>query len=109
MICSLGDAPQPLDDMPANFFAISATPQGGAKQSFALVTPQNYTQANAALPPRREAHVSQHEVRRMQVMMHRLHSPAVAAALTSTGGVPAAAVDHAGDQGADDGVQVPGR
>jgi len=45
-----GDAPQPLDDMPANFFAISATPAGGKAQSFALVTPQNYTDANAALP-----------------------------------------------------------
>ncbi len=63
-----GDAPQPLDDMPSNFFSISATPQGGKAQTYALVTPQNYTDANAALPPHREAHVSQHEVRRMQTM-----------------------------------------
>ena len=63
-----GDAPQPLNDMPCNFFAVSATPQGGKKQTFALVTPQNYTDANVALPPRREAHVSQHEVRRLQTM-----------------------------------------
>jgi non-lysosomal glucosylceramidase len=63
-----GDAPQPLADMPANFFAISATPQGGSKQTYALVTPQNYTAANVALPPRREAHVSQHEVRRLQTI-----------------------------------------
>ena len=38
-----GDAHQPLDDMPANFFAVSATPAGGKQQAFALVTPQNYT------------------------------------------------------------------
>jgi hypothetical protein len=63
-----GDAPQPLDDMPANFFAISATPAGGKVQTYALVTPQNYTDANVALHPNREAHVSQHEVRRMQTM-----------------------------------------
>eukprot|EP01050_Picozoa_sp_SAG11_P031413 SAG11_NODE_9751_length_883_cov_1.151786_1_plen_72_part_10 len=42
-------------------------PAGGKAQSYALVSPQNYTRANVALPPRREAHVSQHEVRRMQV------------------------------------------
>ena len=63
-----GDAPQPLDDMPANFFSISATPQGGKKQTYALVTPQTYTRANVALPPRREAHVSQHEIRRLHTI-----------------------------------------
>lgn len=61
-----GDAPQPLHDMPANFFGVSATVQGGEKQAFALITPQNYTRANASLPTHREAHVSQHEVRRLQ-------------------------------------------
>ena len=46
-----GDAPQPLDDMPANFFAISATPAGGKAQTYALVTPQNYTPAVSVLAP----------------------------------------------------------
>jgi len=54
-----GDAKLPLDDMPANFFAVSATPEGGKQQAFALVTPKNYTRANRALPPHSEAFVSQ--------------------------------------------------
>ena len=58
------DARQPLHCMPANFFAVSATPQGGAKQTYALISPQTYTEENTALPSRREAHVSQHEVAR---------------------------------------------
>jgi hypothetical protein len=63
-----GDAPEPLDDMPSNYFAVSATAAGGKKQTYALITPQTYTSANVALPPRREAHVSQHEVRRLQTI-----------------------------------------
>eukprot|EP00656_Telonema_subtile_P006667 TRINITY_DN13095_c0_g1_i1.p1 TRINITY_DN13095_c0_g1~~TRINITY_DN13095_c0_g1_i1.p1 ORF type:complete len:787 (+),score=161.65 TRINITY_DN13095_c0_g1_i1:3-2363(+) len=63
-----GDAPLPMDDMPNNFFGVKATPQGGASQEFALVSPQTYTSANVALPADREAHVSAHAVRRMQTL-----------------------------------------
>jgi hypothetical protein len=60
---------QPVDDMPANFFAISTKPAaGGEKQSFALVSPQNYTAETMQLPARMEARVSAHSVRRMQTL-----------------------------------------
>lgn len=57
---------QPLDCMPANFFAVSATPRGGSKQSYTLVSPQNYTNETMQLPSRMEARVSPHSARRMQ-------------------------------------------
>lgn len=65
-----GDAPRPLDDMPANFFAVKAAARGSeaAAQTYALVTPQNYTATNMALSPRREAHVSGHDVGRMSTL-----------------------------------------
>lgn len=59
---------EPLAKMPANFFAISATPAGGQPQSFVLATPENYTAENQALEMRHEAHVSQSQVRRLQTL-----------------------------------------
>ena len=63
-----GDAPSPLHCMPSNWFAVSATAQGQAKQTYALISPENYTETTAALPPRQEAHVSPHEICRLQTI-----------------------------------------
>eukprot|EP00931_Biecheleriopsis_adriatica_P045585 TRINITY_DN26102_c0_g1_i2.p1 TRINITY_DN26102_c0_g1~~TRINITY_DN26102_c0_g1_i2.p1 ORF type:complete len:944 (+),score=138.92 TRINITY_DN26102_c0_g1_i2:64-2895(+) len=58
--------PAPSQNVPACFFGVSATPEGEQPQSFILATPQNYTDENCGLPVHREAHVTQHSVKRLQ-------------------------------------------
>jgi hypothetical protein len=52
--------------MPACFFGISATPAGGAEQSFVLSSPETYTEANICLPSATPACVSPSSVRRLE-------------------------------------------
>eukprot|EP00039_Didymoeca_costata_P014944 m.247006 g.247006 ORF g.247006 m.247006 type:complete len:1001 (-) comp16124_c0_seq1:153-3155(-) len=56
----------PLHQIPNNFFAVSAEATGGKPQSFVLISPQNYTEANCNLTPGQEAYVSPAQVNRLQ-------------------------------------------
>jgi uncharacterized protein (DUF608 family) len=57
---------QPMHDMPACFFGISAKEEGGTAQSFVLASPETYTEENCCLPRSRPSHVTAASVKRMQ-------------------------------------------
>jgi non-lysosomal glucosylceramidase len=78
---------QPLDCMPANFFGISATPQGQAQQAFVLASPETYSAATVHAPTKGGAKVSMSSVRRLQSI------PGIQS-LQITGKYPIADVDY---------------
>jgi uncharacterized protein (DUF608 family) len=60
---------QPMHDMPACFFGISAKEEGSATaQSFVLASPETYTEENCCLPRNRPSHVTPSSVERMQTL-----------------------------------------
>lgn len=64
---SSGTAPTPpLNMMPNNVFALSATPVGGKQQAFVLATPAPYTEANCRKDTAEPAHVTPEQVKRLQ-------------------------------------------
>jgi uncharacterized protein (DUF608 family) len=78
---------EPMHTMPCTFFGVSATPEGGAAQSFVLASPETYTDENCHLPRSRPAHVTPASVERLQAL------PGIAS-LSVVGKYPVAEVDY---------------
>ena len=78
---------EPMHDMPAGFFAVTATPTGGQPTSVMLVSPETYTEENCSLPPSKPARVEPSQVERLETI------PGINS-LTVKGQYPIADVDY---------------